>query len=357
MRGRHSASRIIAAAQAEDPSAAADAFALYQRLVPEAARPEVEAATQLLVVPTGPLYDLPWEALVTQDPSGTSEPHYLLDDRAVSYLSSASLLAVLRGAELARRAPRFSVVAFANPQFGSDAAREPAGDSQALGAVQSQVLATYLASGPAQSFRPLPGTEDEAKAVLATLDPPPESEPLYDGARASRANILQLDAADCTKGPCLRDYRYLLFATHAVLPDEVEGLLQPALVLAHPERGEGFLTMGDVLGLTLDADVVSLSACNTGRGTATRGDGVRGLTQAFMYAGTPAVTVTLWELSDAAGAQLTPAFYAGLKDGKTPAEALRAAKRELLHGDDPLFRLPYFWAPTVLFGDGEGPAH
>jgi CHAT domain-containing protein len=143
-----------------------------------------------------------------------------------------------------------------------------------------------------------------------------------------------------------------LFATHAVLPDEVEGLVQPALVLAHPERGDGFVTMSDVLGLTLDADVVSLSACNTGRGTLTHGDGVRGLTQAFMFAGTPVVTVTLWQLSDAAAAESTPAFYAGLKAGKSPAAALRDAKLALLHGDDALLRYPFFWAPTVVFGDG-----
>jgi len=337
-------------ATALEPQVASDAYALYTWLVPPAARVSVEGATNLLVVPTGPLYQLAFEALVTQDPSNASEPHFLIEDRAVSYLSSASLLAVLRAAETARRAPRFPVVAFANPAYAQPEQVSAGEDRSPLATLQTSVLASYF--GPRGVFPELPGSEGEAKAVVATLGAPEDSRPLYEGEDASRDKVLQLQAADCAKTPCLRDYRYLLFATHAVLPDQVEGLAQPSLVLAHPERGEGFLTMGDVLGLSLDADVVSLSACNTGRGTVNHGDGVRGLTQAFMYAGTPVVSVTLWELSDLAASQLTPAFYGGLRAGKSPAEALRDAKLALLHGDDAILRFPYFWASTVIFGDG-----
>ena len=150
----------------------------------------------------------------------------------------------------------------------------------------------------------------------------------------------------------LRTYRYVLFATHAILPDEDRGWREPALILAHPERGDGFLTMADVLGLTLDADVISLSACQTGDGVYTRGDGVRGLTQAFMYAGTPVVSVTLWELNDVSAPKITAAFYAALKNGESAANALRDAKLALLHGKRELLRDPYFWSPVVIFGDG-----
>jgi CHAT domain-containing protein len=339
-------------ASALAPQVASDAFALYTWLVPPAARASVDAATNLLIVPTGPLYQLAFEALVTQDPSTGAEPHFLIEDRAVSYLSSASLLAVLRAAEAARRAPPYPVLAFANPAYAEPEPATADDGPSPLAKLQTNVLASYF--GPRGFFPDLPGSESEAKAVVAALDAPADSRPLFEGEDASRERVLQLQAADCAKAPCLRDYRYLLFATHAVLPDQVEGLVQPSLVLAHPERGEGFLTMADVLGLSLDADVVSLSACNTGRGTVSHGDGVRGLTQAFMYAGTPVVSVTLWELSDLAASQLTPAFYEGLRAGKSPAEALRDAKLQLLHGDDAILRFPYFWASTVIFGDGAG---
>jgi CHAT domain-containing protein/tetratricopeptide (TPR) repeat protein len=350
--------QILRRSQTALPEISAGSFALYQFLVPPAARASVEGATNLLVIPTGPLYRLPWELLVTENPRDAAEPHYLIDDRAVSYLSSISLLGLLRTAASAHRARPYEVLAFADPRYDSDATPAPAGiaETRSVDRLRANVLASYIGRGPQQSFDPLPGTATEAHAVVAALDPPARSHPLYEGEDASRANLLRLQDADCAAGPCLRDYRYILFATHGVLPDEVEGLLQPALVLAHPERGEGFLTMGDVLGLTLDADVVSLSACNTGRGIVTRGDGVRGLTQAFMYAGTPVVAVTLWESSELAAPRLTPAFYRGLHAGDSPAQALRAAKRELLHGDDPLLRLPYFWAPTIVFGDGASAA-
>lgn len=166
--------------------------------------------------------------------------------------------------------------------------------------------------------------------------------------------MLALNNADCNSTVCLKDYRYVLFATHAVLPDAVHRFLQPSLVLAHPERGDGYLTMGDAFGLSLNADLVALSACNTGQGIATHGDGVRGLTQAFMYAGTPVVSVTLWETIDSANKVLMPSFFAGLANAKSnPSEALREAKLQFL--SDPLLKHPFFWAPTVLFGDADSP--
>jgi tetratricopeptide (TPR) repeat protein len=329
--------------------------ALYASLLPPEVQSALAKASDLFIVPTGPLYGLPWEALVTNETATGAAPHYLIEDHAISYLSSASLLGVLREAETHRLAtPHDPLVAFADPNFEETAARRPrqAATSQGL---RSRALAEVVSRGaPDPTFTPLPGSAKEVEAVAAMLKAPAVTHPLYENDDASRATVFRLDAADCTKGPCLKDYRYVIFATHAVLPDQVSGLLQPALVLAHP-NDDGFLTMGDVFGLTLDADVVSLSACNTGGGTPTRGDGVRGLTQAFMYAGTPAVTVTLWDIADAAAQQITPSFYAGLKAGKSPAEALRQAKLQMLAGGNPLFADPFFWAPTVLFGDGVGP--
>jgi tetratricopeptide (TPR) repeat protein len=347
---------LVRVAAEQQPGFERASNALYDALLPAEMRTDLSKATNLFIVPTGPLYGLPWEALVMQAGTAGSLPHFLLEDHAVSYLSSASLLGVLRDAETHRvRARRDPLVAFADPNFGPSkhpAAADPAASEQ----LRSRSLAEVVSRGVpgASGFPALPGTAQEVEAVETTLGVPASSHPLYEKDAASRASVLQLDAADCSKGPCLKDYRYVIFATHAVLPDQVSGVLQPALVLSHP-NDDGFLTMGDVFGLSLDADLVSLSACNTGGGTATHGEGVRGLTQAFMYAGTPAVTVTLWDIADAAGQELTPAFYAGLKSGKSPAEALRQAKLQMLNGGNPLFADPFFWAPTVLFGDGTGP--
>jgi CHAT domain-containing protein len=136
---------------------------------------------------------------------------------------------------------------------------------------------------------------------------------------------------------------------HGVLPGEVDHVTQSALVLS-----EDLLMMADVFGLQLNAKLVSLSACNTGMGTQVKGEGVIGLTRAFMYAGTPAVAVTLWAVESVSARDLDIGFFRHLKDGMPPARALQAIKVQMLHGEmGENYRYPYYWAPFVVFGDGE----
>ena len=108
-----------------------------------------------------------------------------------------------------------------------------------------------------------------------------------------------------------------------------------------------------IFGLTLNADFVTLSACNTGAGPHAAGEGISGLTRAFLFAGTPAMSVTLWEVDDQVAPKLTPAFFANLKAGYSPAESLRRAKLALINDPDARFAHPFSWAPTVVFGDGD----
>ena len=146
----------------------------------------------------------------------------------------------------------------------------------------------------------------------------------------------------------LDDYRYLLFSAHAILPGEVDHVTQSALVLS-----DNYLTTADVFGLQLNAKLVSLSACNTGRGMQVKGEGVRGLTRAFMYAGTPAVAVTIWSVESLSAKDLDIGFFRHLKDGLPPARALQAIKLQMLRGEEGKnYRHPYYWAPFVIFGDG-----
>lgn len=319
--GAHAAEKLERAAAADVQGYAADAFALYRLLVPEAAAGAIAQAKSLIVVPSRSLYRLAFEALVTRDPAAAdanAQPHYLLEDTPVSYIPSASLLGVVRTSYAQPPPGRATMLAFANPAFGATS-----------------------------GFPSLPGTQTEADAVRAGLSAPAAS--LIDGEAATRANLLDLDEHDR-----LRNVRYLLFATHAVLPSEIKGLTQPAIVLAHPERGNGLLTMADIFGLSLDADFVSLSACNTGVPTeSTQGEGISGFTRAFLYAGTPAISVTLWQVDDAAAPRMTPAFFTGMqRDGLSPAAALRRAKLNMLASPEARFRHPYAWAPSVIFGDG-----
>ncbi len=113
------------------------------------------------------------------------------------------------------------------------------------------------------TFLELPETEEEAREIKTILMAPDSSMPLQLRQEASRSNVLKLNEAQK-----LSDYRYVVFSCHGVVPDVTNQVSQPALVLSQPDPagGDGFLTMADTFGLRLNADLVTLSACNTGRG-------------------------------------------------------------------------------------------
>src|SRR5207249_289422 len=113
----------------------------------------------------------------------------------------------------------------------------------------------------------------------------------------------------------------------------------------------GFLSVDDILGLRLHAELVTLSACETGLGRLERGEGVMGLTRAFLAAGARSVVVSLWRVNDRSTALLMEGFYRALLPPHLPREeALAEAKRALLAAAET--RSPYYWAPFVLVGGG-----
>jgi CHAT domain-containing protein len=310
--------------------------ALYTLLIPEAVRAGLTDQDALIIVPTGPLYALPFELLLTQPATTLQEAQYLIEACPISYLSSASLLNTLREAHARRTSTaRYPLLAFAHPAYRREAVQE----SDRVRALRSHSYRTFLGG----EFTELPETADEARAIAEVLNAPQESDPLQLRAEASRANVFGFHTQDR-----LDDYHYLIFAMHGVLPGDVDQVTQSALVLS-----DDFLTMADVFGLQLNASLVSLSACNTGRGTQVKGEGVMGLTRAFMYAGTPAVAVTLWSVESLSAKDLDIGFFRHLNAGLSPARALQAIKVQMLRGDlGEAYRHPYYWAPFVLFGDG-----
>jgi CHAT domain-containing protein len=341
------ARRIETAAARDLPGFAADGYALFHMLLPGPAAAAATHAKSLIVVPSGSLYRVAFETLASRDPGSSGEGHYLIEDVPVSYVPSISLLAVVRSAYAKPARGRSSLLAFANPTFGSDAPTV----SPAVATVAELQVAAARSGFAGGVFPALPGTQVEGEAVRVALDASPAS--LVSGDAATRARVLALNASNA-----LRTYRYVLFATHAVLPNQIAGLVQPAIVLAHPDSSDGLLTMSDIFGLAFDADFVALSACSTGvQTTDSSGEGISGLTRAFLFAGTPAISVTLWEVDDAAAPQLTPQFFAGMyARGLSPAEALRRAKLALLRSTQARFRHPYAWGPSVIFGGGDRPS-
>ncbi len=314
---------------------------LYGLLFPAALRPALPAGSLLYIIPTGPLYYLPFESLAALAPG--QPPRYLVEDYAIAYLSSASLLKTLREAQARKQTqPAYPLLAFANPSYKASPGSPP--ENKPLRGLQTRAHQEILGGG----FEELPETEAEARAIQELLKAPDQSHPLVVQEAASRSTIFNLN-----QGAKLSAYRYLVFACHGVLPGEVDRVVQPALVLAHPET-EGYLTMGDVFGLKLNADLVSLSACNTGRGAEVKGEGVVGLTRAFMYAGAPAVAVTLWSVESQSAKELNVGMYQHLSQKPGRAAALQQIKLALLRGQKgDQYREAFFWAPLVVFGDGQ----
>jgi CHAT domain-containing protein len=219
-----------------------------------------------------------------------------------------------------------ALAVLADPVFAADDPRvaRPAGAAGAAGAAP---------------FRRLPFTRAEAEA-LAALAP-------------AGAVTVALDFAAARPAAAgLAGHRLVHFATHAVLDDahpELSGLVLSLV----DERGaprDGFLRLLDIYNLRLNAELVSLSACDTARGREVRGEGLVGLARGFFYAGAERVLASLWRVEDRATAELMRRFYRGvLGEGQRPAAALRAAQVSML-GEE-RWRAPYHWAAFVLQGE------
>jgi CHAT domain-containing protein len=150
----------------------------------------------------------------------------------------------------------------------------------------------------------------------------------------------------------LSQYRVVHFATHGLLNTEQPALsgLVFSLVDEKGAKRDGFLRLHDIYNLNLPAELVVLSACQTGLGKEIRGEGLVGLTRGFMYAGAERVTASLWKVDDGATAELMGRFYREMfAGGRSPAAALRAAQAEMLK--QKRWRAPYYWAAFVLQGE------
>ena len=269
------------------------------------------AGKRLAVVPDGALQRVPFAMLPLP---GSDAP--LVASHETVMLPSASALGALRN-ELADRkpAPRMLAV-FADPVFdAADPRVGQAGETAAAVTPEASRVLEHLAEpGDGTSARlkipRLPFTLQEADQILRVAPDPSNLRAV--GFQANRAAAI---------GGQLSQYRYLHFATHGYLDTERPGL--SALILSQIDEKkqpqDGFLRVNDIYNARMPAELVVLSACQTGLGQEVRGEGMMGLTRAFLYAGAPRVVVSLWNVNDRATASLMTSFYrAMLREGKRP---------------------------------------
>jgi CHAT domain-containing protein len=292
---------------------------------------------RLVIVADGALQYVPFAAL----PVANRRP--LIVDHEIVSLPSASSLAVQRQ-NLANRelAPK-TLAVIADPVFSANDSRLKKSAEAPAEPVATRIIehGPATTSGAQFTIPRLPFTRWEADQILAVA---------RDGSNL-KALDFRANRAIATGGE-LSKYRYVHFATHGYLDTTRAGL--SAIVLSlYDEQGkpqDGFLRTHDVYNLKLPAELVVLSACETGLGKDVQGEGLEGLTRGFMYAGARRVIVSLWNVNDKATASLMQRLYAGmLRNNKTPAAALRAAQIEMLRNAQ--WQSPYYWAPFEMKGE------
>ena len=300
---------------------------LYDLLLKPAAA-QLQGKTRLIIVPDGPLWELPFQALMP------APNRFLVEEKTISTAPSLTFLReMMRAREKRGKATTpVNVLAIGNPALGG-----------------AEVLAKR-AELMGDKLEPLPFAEQQAVQLGQ----------LY------KANAKVLTGAAATEAQVKAEmgkYRILHLATHGVLDDRNPMYSHLALAQTGNDEKEdgpkedGLLEARELLEMNLQADLAVLSACETGRGKIGAGEGMIGLTWALFVAGVPTTVVSQWKVADQSTAELMVAFHRNLQArtakgvplyGK--AEALRRAGLSLLR--QPNYRHPFHWAGFVLVGDG-----
>ncbi|MBL8379462.1 MAG: CHAT domain-containing protein [Burkholderiales bacterium] len=362
----------------EVPNFAADAaYGLYEKLL-KPVEAAFAGARHLIVVANGSLASLPMAMLPTAAPkpegpeavwfAGNRETAFLLRKHAITQVPTVNALTTLRALP-ARSDRQVSFFGVGDPWFSREQAAQ-AGQS-GPGPAPAAVLAArggqvalrtpgrldQVNSARLAQLARLPDTAEEIREIATLLGPAANPEVLL-GAQANESEVKRRD---------LRNKRIVMFATHGLMPGELDGLNQPALALSAPEvagvEGDGLLTAEEILGLRLDADWVVLSACNTAGGAAEGAEALSGLGRAFFYAGTRSLLVSNWPVETVSARLITTGVFSAQKADPTlsRAEALRRTLLALIDkGEAKLpdgrpayaYAHPLFWAPFMLVGDG-----
>jgi len=318
----------------------ADAARIYHdTLAPFAA--EMASVHELVVAPSGPLLALPFALLPTGPASASdlADAPWLVRDTTLAYVPAAANFVSLRKIE--------GTSAATNPWFGF-------GGFQPVSFAQA--AATYnpaICKDSAAEFAGLPNlpyAKLELAAGAAVFGAGPADELL-----GPDYTVPNVEAAD------LKNFRILHFATHALLPTDLPCQDSPAIVTSAPPGAasaeDALLTTADVTNLKLDANLIILSACNTGGGAA-GGEALSGLARSFFYAGARALMVTQWSVNDQVSAYLVADTLSRVHDGAAggAAGSLRAAQLALIagagHGMSADVANPFFWAAFAVIGDG-----
>ncbi|GMR16459.1 MAG: tetratricopeptide repeat protein [Gammaproteobacteria bacterium] len=342
------------------------------------------SSKNLVIIADGALSSLPFSVFVTEEPddiyhneklrfSSYRNISWLASRYATSYVPSVSTLINLRKLKVQKK-PTMQFAGFGDPVFGTSGTQVTSASAviksrgkvklslRGLRKIKSGSLDNkQISTSKLDMLVALPETADEVLKVAAALKVSNKGN-VFLGAEANEQRV---------KNMPLNNRRVLMFATHALLPGDLDGLVQPAIALSAPtvamgtDKNDGLLTMGEVMGLNLNADWVVLSACNTGAASGRGATAVSGLGQAFFYAGARSILVSHWPVETTSAKEITTGLFDKQTRDKslTRAMALNETIKELIYtkkyknnSGDAVFSYahPAFWAPFTVIGDGAG---
>jgi CHAT domain-containing protein/Tfp pilus assembly protein PilF len=301
-------------------------YVLYNQLI-RPAEQYLSDKSNLVILPDGILHYLPFEVLISKDPEMHNEDTYsdlpfLVKKYPISYCQSSSVLRSLvefqNRQQITQRTNK-KLIAFGDPVYED--------------IIHDAGIPTK------KNFSRLEHSSTEVKEIANLFQ---------DGF----ADIyLRFDATEeiVKSNGLLNKYNYIHFATHGLINEDEPNFSSLVLTQKENSTEDGFLRVYEIFDLEMDADLVVLSACQTGLGKMVRGEGMIGLTRAFIYAGTPSVLVSLWNVSDKSTALLMKMFYEHLViNDLSKLEALRRAQLSMIQ--DERYSHPFFWAPFILIG-------
>lgn len=353
------------------------AHRLYQMLLMPVIS-ELANATEVFFVADGPLGTLPFSMLTTSPDDLSRDSSILFDryrdvqwfarEKAITYLPAIISLESINRSRGSTRTDRQAFIGFGDPYFNQTQADNAAIEKgiQMAGLPSTRGYPIKLRSVPQTRsidsadlglLPRLPATGQELRSIASSLGADPETS-VFTGKQANEKQIkeMKLDAVEV-----------LMFATHGLIPGDLNGLDQPALALTAPEvaniEGDGLLTLAEILGLKLNADWVVLSACNTAAGDGEGAEAVSGLGRAFFYAGARSLLVSNWPVYSKSTAELTKTLFSlqAQDESMGRSRALQQTRLQMIDeaaetssDGKPIFAYahPIFWAPFTLMGDG-----
>ncbi len=300
------------------------------------------AGRTLIVVPQGILAYLPFEVLRTEH---DGKKIFMTEKYRVKYIQSATVLGVLRS-QYEQEGSNDNFIGFGDPVYdyqgfksGTEEGKDKDRGAPGITPGAAFTKSNYLRAGG--TLTRLTGSGEEIEGIKK----------IFEKKDMVARSFLRIDAREeNAKSQEIEQYSFIHFSTHGIVEPQFQAI---ALSQIPDEKEDGFLTLGEIMNSRFNARLVVLSACETGLGDMTRGEGVTGLTRAVMYAGSPAALVSLWNVSDEGARELMIIFYENLIDKKmSKEEALRAAKAKLISGGkEGTFSHPFFWSAFVMYGE------